>query len=201
MGSDERHFFNISLIVRHKVTRQRPQTTTFEEKGKPKRIRTEVPLLTSLKPDRWAKPARPEPFITSLQHKRAKWEMGGQYRFSGDIFHWLFCGFIICRCRLNGSRLSAQYSKTVFRTVTALACLPPPSDRCKWSAARTARGADVCFTRWKDRTLQQEKLLRRTSVIITVGLFKRVGLTPAQCPKRHGTGGDRDSVEVGEEGG
>ena len=87
MGSDERHFFNISLIVRHKVTRQRPQTTTFEEKGKPKRIRTEVPLLTSLKPDRWAKPARPEPFITSLQHKRAKWKMGGQYRFSGDIFH------------------------------------------------------------------------------------------------------------------
>ena len=31
MGSDESHF-NISLIVRHKVTRQCPQTTTFEEK-------------------------------------------------------------------------------------------------------------------------------------------------------------------------
>ena len=51
MGSDERHF-NVSLIVRHKVTRQRQQTTIFEEKGKPKRIRTEVPLLTSLTPDR-----------------------------------------------------------------------------------------------------------------------------------------------------
>ena len=47
MGSDESHF-NISLIVRDKVTRQCPQTTTFEEKGEPKRIRTEVPLLTSL---------------------------------------------------------------------------------------------------------------------------------------------------------
>ena len=30
MGSDESHF-NVSLIVRDKVTRQRPQTTTFEE--------------------------------------------------------------------------------------------------------------------------------------------------------------------------
>ena len=51
MGSDERHF-NVSLIVRDKVTRQCPQTTTFEEKGKPKQIRTEVPLLTSLTPYR-----------------------------------------------------------------------------------------------------------------------------------------------------
>ena len=45
--SDESHF-NVSLIVRDKVTRQCPQTTTFEEKGEPKRIRTEVPLFTSL---------------------------------------------------------------------------------------------------------------------------------------------------------
>ena len=33
---------------RGKVTRQCPQTTAFEEKGELKRIRTEVPLLTSL---------------------------------------------------------------------------------------------------------------------------------------------------------
>ena len=32
VGSDESHF-NVSLIVRDKVTRQHPQTTTFEEKG------------------------------------------------------------------------------------------------------------------------------------------------------------------------
>ena len=58
MGSDEGHF-NVPLIVRDshktvrdKVTRQCPQTTTFEEKGEPKRIRTEVPLLTSLTPYR-----------------------------------------------------------------------------------------------------------------------------------------------------
>ena len=31
VGSDENHF-NVSLIVRDKVTRQCPQTTTFEEK-------------------------------------------------------------------------------------------------------------------------------------------------------------------------
>ena len=47
VGSDESHF-NVSLIVRDKVTRQCPQTGNFEEKGEPKRIRTEVPLLTSL---------------------------------------------------------------------------------------------------------------------------------------------------------
>ena len=47
MGSDESHF-NVSLIVRDKITRQCPQTTTCEEKGEPKRIRTEAPLLTNL---------------------------------------------------------------------------------------------------------------------------------------------------------
>ena len=51
MGSDESHF-NGSLIVRDKVTRQCPQTTTFEGKGEPKQIGTEVPLLTSLTPYR-----------------------------------------------------------------------------------------------------------------------------------------------------
>ena len=39
MGSDESHF-NDSLIVKDKVTRQRPQTTKFEEKRDPKRIQT-----------------------------------------------------------------------------------------------------------------------------------------------------------------
>ena len=47
VGSDESHF-NVSF---NKVTRHCPQTTTFEaEKGEPKRIRTEAPLLTSLTP-------------------------------------------------------------------------------------------------------------------------------------------------------
>ena len=50
-GSDESHF-NVSLTVRDRVTRQCPETTLFEEKGEPKRIRTEVSLLTSLTPYR-----------------------------------------------------------------------------------------------------------------------------------------------------
>ena len=41
MGSDESHF-NVSLIVRDKVPIQCPQTTSFEEKWEPKRIRTEA---------------------------------------------------------------------------------------------------------------------------------------------------------------
>ena len=57
MGSDESHF-NVSLIVRDKDTRQCPRTTTFEEKGEPKRIRPEVPLFTSITPCRSAKPAQ-----------------------------------------------------------------------------------------------------------------------------------------------
>ena len=44
MGSDESHF-NVSLIAMDKVTRQCLQTTAFEEKGEPKRIRTEAPCL------------------------------------------------------------------------------------------------------------------------------------------------------------
>ena len=48
MGSDESDF-NVSLIVRDKVTRQCPQTTAFEEKGEPKRNRAKALLLTSLR--------------------------------------------------------------------------------------------------------------------------------------------------------
>ncbi len=60
MGRDEGHF-NISLIVKGKVTRQCPQTTPFEEKREPKRIRTEAPLLTSLKPVlNWTNVCSPE---------------------------------------------------------------------------------------------------------------------------------------------
>ena len=51
MGSDESHF-NVSLIVKNIVTRPCPQPTTFEEKGEPKRIRTEAPLLTTARPNR-----------------------------------------------------------------------------------------------------------------------------------------------------
>ena len=58
--------FNVSLIVKDKVTGQCPQTTTFEEKGEPKRIRTEVPPLTSLTPCRWTNPAHSGPVLPRL---------------------------------------------------------------------------------------------------------------------------------------
>ena len=52
-GSDESHF-KVSLIVRDKSHKTVPTDhNLFEEKGKPKRIRTEVrPLFTSLTPYR-----------------------------------------------------------------------------------------------------------------------------------------------------
>ena len=57
MGSDESHF-NVSLIVRDIVIRPCPTNhNLFEDKGEPKRYRTEVLPLTSLPPYRWTKPA------------------------------------------------------------------------------------------------------------------------------------------------
>ena len=53
MGSDESHF-NVSSIVRDEVTNRTVSTNhnLFEEKGEPKRYRTEVLPLTSLAPYR-----------------------------------------------------------------------------------------------------------------------------------------------------
>ena len=68
MGSDESHF-NVSLTVRGRVTRQCPETTTFQEKGEPKRIRTEVPLLTIPTPYRKAKSAHIKTIIGGSCHK------------------------------------------------------------------------------------------------------------------------------------
>ena len=42
MGSDESHF-NVSLIVRDKVTRQCPQTTTFEKKRRAEAVSNRGP--------------------------------------------------------------------------------------------------------------------------------------------------------------
>ena len=55
LSPPETHF-NVSLLVRDKsedsVHRSHTAYTAFEEKGDPKRIRTEVALLTSLTPYR-----------------------------------------------------------------------------------------------------------------------------------------------------
>ena len=54
ISSDESHF-NVSLIVRDKVTRQHPQTTTFEEKGRTEADSSRGP--STYQPYRLAKPA------------------------------------------------------------------------------------------------------------------------------------------------
>ena len=41
-----------AILMFHNCERQSHKTTTFEEKGEPERIRTEVPLLTCLTPYR-----------------------------------------------------------------------------------------------------------------------------------------------------
>ena len=66
MGSDESRF-SISLIVREKVTKQCPHTTTFQDKGEPKQIQTEVPPLASLTPYRYAKPAHREEVVVVVE--------------------------------------------------------------------------------------------------------------------------------------
>ena len=55
----------------------------LEEKGEPKRIRTEVPLLTSLTPYRQARPAHP----TTENHFQGKMPILGRYG-SGKGSYW-----------------------------------------------------------------------------------------------------------------
>ena len=87
-----RAIFNVSLIVRDKVTRQCPQTTTFEEKGEPKRIRTEVPPLTSLTPYRLAKPAHSELlFQMLLLRPLVTGSPGRPFRLSHGSELWRVC--------------------------------------------------------------------------------------------------------------
>ena len=81
--------------MRNKVTKQCPQTTTFEEKGEPKQIRTEVLLLTSLTPYRLAKPAHTrsvgvDVFYTTSARTRARLRFG--------FFLWKSCGLWTPSC-------------------------------------------------------------------------------------------------------
>ena len=77
MGSDESHFIvsvgsdgqsHKTLSTNHNL---------FEEKGEPKRYRTEVLPLTSLRPYRWAKPApfRPNNDVPVYEEQHALWVM------------------------------------------------------------------------------------------------------------------------------
>ena len=134
MGSDESHF-NVPLIVRDKVTRQSPQTTTFfEEKGQPKRYRTEAFLLTSLTSYRWAKPAHdllllllsiafiyfpPSGRLTAhLSHATLKcwWVTIAFYRalwITTQVVYLQRCLFFTWLMQLETAAISARYVYTI----------------------------------------------------------------------------------------
>ena len=88
--------------MRDKVIRQCPQTTTFEEKGEPKRIRTEVPLLTSLTA-RW--PNRLTKGYISLKTRLLK-SMGFDFAVQHKNLHRRECIF-----RLTGKSLVAEIER------------------------------------------------------------------------------------------
>ena len=150
MGSDESHF-NVSLIVRDKVTSQCPQTTTFEEKGEPKQIWTKVPLLTSLTAYRLAKPAHWN-FVPQCLVKGWAVYVTGQYHTSARIsgwsthhapwrswLHWWPACWAdrpsVWRCCCGGERLSLRWTSKATPSTTW------PSSPALWSS----RSADTIF--------------------------------------------------------
>ena len=113
MGSVKSHF-NVLLTVRNKVTRQCPQTTIFEQKGEPKRIRTEVPLLTSLTPYRLAKPAHSQrtlqwwPINTYSISAAAVWHFSLPFPCSRFRPVWKHAAFLLhCDWTLTRSTVSS----------------------------------------------------------------------------------------------
>ena len=131
MGSDESHF-NVSLIVRDKVTRQCPQTTTLEEKGELKRIRTEYCSIFF--------PIPPDSFVSSLAFYGLGLNggsLGGSiyvnFRLSGvmELFACVLChGLLDCMGRrplISALMLLAGLActSTIFTTLYV--------PRCKWS--------------------------------------------------------------------
>ena len=95
MGSDESQF-NVSLIVRDKVTRQCPQTTTYlKRKESRSGIEPRLLLLTSVTPYRWAKPAHEvvvDRFYTAL--------------FSG--LQQTHCALVVCDCERATMAFSSE---------------------------------------------------------------------------------------------
>ena len=82
MGSSKSHF-DVSLIVRDKVRRYCPQTTTFEEKGELKQNQNEAPLLTSLMPYHLAKLAQCASPACNLLHLYCCLLLSGKQLFLG----------------------------------------------------------------------------------------------------------------------
>ena len=106
--------------MRDKVTRQCPQTKTFEEKGESKRIRTEVPQLTSLTLYRSAKPAHScEADKGTLEHMF--WNCAKTQVFWLDFVDWLCIKFSRCnQLRLSKELVIFGYNNSNVHTDTIL---------------------------------------------------------------------------------
>ena len=79
MGSDESHSVNVSVGSdgqSHKTVSA--NHNHFEEKGEPKRYRTEVLPLTSLTPYRWATPAHVKPCLGGPLFEENTMPLGGR---------------------------------------------------------------------------------------------------------------------------
>ena len=112
MGSDESRF-NVSLTVRDKVTRQCTQTTPFEEKGEPKRIRTEVPPLTSLRPVlNWANICSPN-ILRTLRRTMIRFliELLVRRIWFGQSKLYFILNWLVMRCKLR-PELAADAQQT-----------------------------------------------------------------------------------------
>ena len=121
-GVDERminvhyyyYYYGVSLInCEDKATRQCPQTITFEEKGEPKRIRTEVLPLTSLKPIlNWANVCSPN-ILRTLRRTMIRFliELLVRRTWFGQSKLYFVLNWLVMRCKLR-PELAADAQQT-----------------------------------------------------------------------------------------
>ena len=138
MGSDESHF-NVSLIVRDKVTRPCPQITAFEGKGYPKRYRTEVLPLANLPPYRWAKPALCSrlrspllyllhaDYVQQFYGKRKTWE-GLQKKFIDSYFPPSRNNTVLCKVCKRDMSPSASSWKYKYLPCISVSYIEQPNE-------------------------------------------------------------------------
>ena len=129
MSSDESHF-NVSVGSdgqSHKTVST--NHNLFEEKGEPQRIRTEVSLLTSLTPYRWAKPA------DMCDSTKCKCGPVGPWCKCGPVGPWCKCFHWQATCARStkppcNTSTSVQHRVAVPRgRPVLLRCLPTDSSK------------------------------------------------------------------------
>ena len=96
-----------------KVTGKCPQITTFEEKGVPKRYRTEVLPLTSLKPVlNWANVCSPN-IVRTLRRTMIRFliELLVRRTWFGQSILYFVLNWLVMRCKLR-PKLAADAQQT-----------------------------------------------------------------------------------------